>query len=264
MSIPNPRPLRRHLAALAVLALALFAPAAQAEIDGHGPDAWRVTGVSANDTLNVRMGPGTNYPVIEQFAHNERGLEQITCVPYYTLAHYSAMSEAQIKALPPRWCLMRDAAMMRAGWVAQRYITPDNATPVPSQTEIQSNSTDPMIVDALTLVGDLYNLFEQSQSAADNPFLPPTAERFFFAAIVPDLAGHGADVLYDAQDFMGAVTRIAPDEDHPMLRGMITINVDFTNFGQARRAVFSLRPDPAQQGAPVRIFRVDHAGWSFP
>src|SRR5690606_28508135 len=112
-------------AALLVMVLGLAAPAAHAEIDGHGPDAWRVTGVSRGDVLNARMGPGTNYPVIETFAHNERNMEQITCVPFYTLAHFTEMSEAQIAALPQRWCLMRDAGMRKAGWVAQRFITPE-------------------------------------------------------------------------------------------------------------------------------------------
>ena len=33
----------------------LAAPTARAEIDGHGPDAWRVNGVGADDHLNARM-----------------------------------------------------------------------------------------------------------------------------------------------------------------------------------------------------------------
>ena len=49
-----------------------------------------------------------------------------------------------------------------------------------------------------------------------------------------------------------------------MLRGMITINVDFTNFGQQQRAVFYLRPDPTKPEAPLRIFRVEHDGWWYP
>ena len=73
--------------------------AAHAEIDGHGPDAWRVTGVAADDVLNARMGPGTNYPVIETFAHDERGMQQITCVPFFAPGHYMATSQAQIDAL---------------------------------------------------------------------------------------------------------------------------------------------------------------------
>src|SRR5690606_24678424 len=127
-------------AALLVMVLGLAAPAAHAEIDGHGPDAWRVTGVSANDTLNARMGPGTGYPVIETFAHDERNMQQITCVPFYTAAHYEAMTPAQIEALPPRWCLMRNASMSKAGWVAQRYITPEGEV---SEIAASAETPDP-------------------------------------------------------------------------------------------------------------------------
>src|SRR5690606_19012853 len=122
---------------LAVFMMSIFATSAQAEIDGHGPDAWRVNGVASNDTLNVRMGPGTNYPVIERFAHNERNLQQITCVPLHNAAQYKALTQAQTAALPQRWCLMRTAGMDKAGWVAQRFITPDQSgegqAQVPSQ-----------------------------------------------------------------------------------------------------------------------------------
>lgn len=107
------------------MTLPFFASGAQAQIDGHGPDAWRVIDVGVNDVLNARMGPGTNYPVIETFAHDERGLQQITCVPFYTMAHFSVMTEAELDALPPRWCLMRSADMSKAGWVAQRYLIAD-------------------------------------------------------------------------------------------------------------------------------------------
>lgn len=62
----------------------------------------------------------------------------------------------------------------------------------------------------------------------------------------------------------GAVGDPTPDPDHPMLRGMITINVDFTNFGQSQRAVFHIRADADKPDAPLRIFRVEHDGWSYP
>ena len=273
--------LQSALFAAVAVAMAIATTSARAEIDGHGPDAWRVTGVSANDVLNARMGPGTNYPVIETFAHNERGMQQITCVPFYTPAHYERMTQTQIDALPARWCLMRNAAMSKAGWVAQRFITPDDAFassgtvthPVTvfstrSDQEIGSSSAgDPMIVEAQQIVRDLYD----AQARADHgqgpePLQGHSAARYFFSDIAAMLqsGGFGAHPLYGAQDFDGSVTRIAPDPDQPMLRGMITINVDFTNFGQRQRAVFYLRADTTAQGAPLRIFRVEHDGWSYP
>lgn len=124
------RYVNRARALIAAFAVAVVASSAQAEIDGHGPDAWRVTGVSANDVLNARMGPGTSYRVIETFAHNERGMQQITCVPFYTAAHYMAMSDAQIRALPPRWCLMRNRSMSKASWVAARFLQEDGLAPI--------------------------------------------------------------------------------------------------------------------------------------
>ena len=255
--------LRRILMGVS-LAISFMATAAFAQLDGHGPDSWKVTGVAANDVLNARMGPGTAYPVIERFAPDTRGLEQITCVPYYSLRHYSAMTEAQISALPPRWCLMRDVNMTRAGWVAGHFIRPDDEdTTIPSLDSLETTG-DLLLDQAQALVRELYIVFEMGGEPGDNPFYPPTAERYFFANMVPDLAGHGSDVLYDAQDFQGQVTRIAPDADQPMFRGMITINVDFINFGQQDRAVFRLRSDTSQQGAPFRIFYVEHGDWSFP
>lgn len=118
---------RRFLPAL--LSGLVLAAAAQADIDGHGPDAWQVTGVAANDVLNGRMGPGTNYGVITHFAPGERGLIEVTCVPLVPADRYMAMSQAQRDALPSRWCLMRSADLSRAGWVAARFLREDGATP---------------------------------------------------------------------------------------------------------------------------------------
>jgi len=262
------------------IGLALAAPSARAEIDGHGPDAWRVTGVSANDVLNARMGPGTNYPVIETFAPNERGLIQITCVPYFTPAIYERMTQAQLDALPARWCLMRNASLSKAGWVAQRYITPDDTIATPGRTERSSThpvqsppepyAADPDIdpvAQAQDLVREIYEReFMAEGGGMASAFDPSVAHNYFTEDIVALLASGniGAHPLYGAQDFDGAVGEPMPDPDQPMFRGMITINVDFTNFGQPQRAVFYLRADTTKAGAPLRIFRVEHEGWSYP
>lgn len=261
---------------LAALALVLAALPAYAEIDGHGPDAWRVTGVPANDVLNARMGPGTSYPVIETFAHNERGMQQITCVPFYTAAHYTAMTQAQIKTLPPRWCLMRNKAMSKAGWVAQRYITPDNAVAVTAPKAAAAEpvhepyATSPdidLVAQAQDLVREIYERqFQSENSNLPSAFDPTVARNYFTDDIVAWLASGnvGAHPLYGAQDFDGAIEDPVPDPHQPMLRGMITINVDFTNFGKKQRAIFYIRPDTTKAGAPLRIFRVEHNGWSYP
>lgn len=74
----------------------------------------------------------------------------------------------------------------------------------------------------------------------------------------------GADLLIGAQDFQGRVSEPVPDSDQPMFRGMITINVEVENFGQTHTAVFRLRGDTTRPDAPLRIFRIEHDGWSYP
>eukprot|EP00873_Tetraselmis_striata_P031703 jgi/Tetstr1/451967/TSEL_039003.t1 len=256
------------------------------EIDGHGPDAWRVTAVSANDVLNVRMGPGINYPVIETFAHDERGLQQITCVPFYTMAHFSAMTDSEIDALPPSWCLMRSADMSRAGWVAQRYLIADfddevlfgDASDYDEPEEVvdvekllpalttgsQAWSGDDLIEHARGLVAALYAYDDPARGVRHRD---PAAPDVFFSTDFRDALRSrppGADLLIGAQDFQGTISAPVPDPDRPMFRGMITINVEVENFGQTHTAVFRLRGDTTRPGAPLRIFRIEHDGWSYP
>ncbi len=265
---------------LAVITMSVFATSVYAEIDGHGPDAWRVNGVASNDTLNVRMGPGTNYPVIERFAHNERNLEQITCVPFYNAGHYKALTQSQNAALPQRWCLMRNAGMEKAGWVAQRFITPDQSGG--RQAQIQPNDYSPpqgnapqndpggfdyVVEDARALVEELYyHQVETDAAGGPGPLDPVNSFMYFTDEIVAWLNSGNvqAHPLFGAQDFDGVVQSPKPDPDRPMFRGMVTINVDFTNFGQKQRAVFYLRADTSKPGAPFRIFNVEHNGWSYP
>lgn len=113
----------RKLVFLGSLMLAL---PVSAEIDGHGPDAWQVTGVAADDVLNMRMGPGTEYPVIDRLAPDARGLQQVTCVPLLIQPYAGAISEAERAKLPQRWCLMRSADLAQSGWVAQRFLAEDS------------------------------------------------------------------------------------------------------------------------------------------
>lgn len=277
---------RRLAVAAIAVALPFFTSIAYAEIDGHGPDAWRVMGVPPNDVLNVRMGPGTNYPVIETFAHNERNLQQITCVPFYTMAHFSAMSEAELDALPPRWCLMRTADLTKAGWVAQRYLIADfdedilfegggaydepedvvdveKILPAPTTGALAWSDTD-LIEHARGLVAMLYQYDDPARGISHRD---PAAPDVFFSTDFRDALRSrppGADLLIGAQDFQGSISEPVPDPDQPMFRGMITINVEVENFGQTHTAVFRLRGDTTRPDAPLRIFRIEHDGWSYP
>ncbi|MBY6202182.1 hypothetical protein KUV65_12465 [Maritalea mobilis] len=113
---------RRLFALLAAATLA--APAAHATADG--PDAWRVTGVASNDVLNVRVGPGTDYFVIDQLPHDARGVQMGVCVPTVTRDQFFALSPSAQAALNnyTAWCLVEWQGTQR-GWVNRRYLTED-------------------------------------------------------------------------------------------------------------------------------------------
>lgn len=258
----------RAFRALAVTGFLLsLPPAASAGIDGHGPDAWRVSGVSASDTLNMRMGPGTSYPVLGRLAHDQRGLRLITCVPFFGPGGGAMLSEAERAALPPRWCLMQHPDLQQAGWVAQRYITEDSAAPPAAAVPGDQASEADMISTAEELVRRLYEMQTLAHTGqGPSPFDPAYAGQFFSADVVAHLQTNPlqADPLFDAQDFDGTFSEPYRDPQQPMFRGMITVLVDFTNFGRPGQAVVRLRVDTLHPDRPIRIMRIEHEGWTFP
>lgn len=199
---------------LAATILTVITTSALAEINGHRPDGWQVTGTKTNDVFNAHMGPGTAYPVIKAFAHNERDMQQQSKHEPYT----------------------------------------------------DSADIDP-IAQAQDLVREIYERqFQSENSQLPSAFDPEVAKNYFTDDIVALLASGkiGAHPLYGVQDFDGTIEDPMPDPHQPMLRGMITIHVDFTNFSKKQRVVFYLRADTKKPGAPLRIFRVEHEGWSYP
>lgn len=249
------RTLNRKLGLLAAMVAAVCV-AGPVAADADGPDAWRVVDVAPDDSLNARMGPGTDYMVIGTFAHDARGLIQITCVPLLSAGIYHSLTEAERQSLPPRWCLMQSPDFSVKGWVSQRYIEGD-------QGAADSPDDDPVLRMAQERVEALYQDYMRSldDAAVTSPLHDDRAERFFTEELARSLANHdiGADPLFDAQDTNITDLQVALDPEQPMFRGMITVNADFRNFGRAQRAVVRLR---VENGSP-RIIRIEHDGWSF-
>ena len=254
---------RRRAAPLYPLLLALLLPLASgaaAQGDGHGPDAWQVAGVAQGDVLNVRMGPGTDYPVIGGFSPDARGLRMETCVPLMSLAQHMALTPAERNALPPRWCLMRDPATESRGWVSAAYLAED-AAPAPAE-----GSDDP-VAASVALVRQLYqHHLAARRGAAADPLNPSRARNFFFSDGAQALSSGAvqAHPLFGTQDAEITDLEIRPDPETPMLRGMVTVRAYFRNFGQPQTAAIRLRADTTLPGAPFRIMRIEHAGGSFP
>lgn len=117
----------KSLFARFTLILALLASLGQvAHATADGPDAWRVHNVASYDTLNVRVGPGTSYFVIDELPYNARGVQLEFCTPTVTQQQYYALNYGQQQQLNnyPTWCLVVWNGYQR-GWVNRRFLTED-------------------------------------------------------------------------------------------------------------------------------------------
>lgn len=245
------------------------AVAAQVLNDGYGPDGWQVVDVAPNDVLNVRMGPGTAYPVVAGLSHDARGIQQETCVPLMTFEQFSAMSQADHAALPARWCLVHSADQTIRGWVNAGFLVEDGSQAIsaaPAEEQGSDLQQTDRIVMAEQLVRELYSAHALAmRGGGPSPLQLPKASDFFSDNVAEEIdpALVGADPLYDAQDSDITNLRIAADPEQPAFRGMITIHADFLNFGEPRRVTFYLRSDPDRPGAPILIFRVEYEEWEI-
>ena len=80
-------------------------------------DVVEVTGVAANDVLNVRSGPGTGYRVVGALGNGDR------------VRNLGCQSEGR-----SRWCEIEMMTDMRErGWVNSRYLTGGTASNLPSR-----------------------------------------------------------------------------------------------------------------------------------
>jgi len=236
-----------------------------ADLDGHGPDAWRVIGVEPGQQLQARMGPGINYRATVSFPRDARSLQQITCVPFVRDVDWERVREAEHGALVPRWCLIHDLDKVNAGWVEAQYLAPDYGDG--GQESGSASNTDALITEAEGLVRTLYEVHTLWLDGAHAGIYEPDTARLFFTADVAERLLSGQlqeDPLFGAQDFDGSMDEPVRDPVQPMLRGMITVHVNFTNFGERRRATLRLRADTDLEGAPVRIFSIEHGERAFP
>ncbi len=87
---------------------------------------WQVSGVGRHDGLNVRLGPGTEYPVVETLGPRTGGLSLQVCTPTWRLVRWAHLTPHQMRQLSglPTWCLIEERGRM-LGWVNARYLARD-------------------------------------------------------------------------------------------------------------------------------------------
>jgi uncharacterized protein YraI len=111
-----------------LVAVAFCAPVTLAEADG--PDFYAVTGVAADDVLNLRSGPSPHSDKIGEIPHDGRGLRNLGCQGVPTFAEWEKMTpEQRTESGKKRWCRVRFGDL--EGWVAGRYLREDSAPQTP-------------------------------------------------------------------------------------------------------------------------------------
>ena len=112
------------LALTSVMILYGSVPCALAEADG--PDFYAVTGVAADDVLNIRAAPSARSEKLGEIPHDARGLENLGCQGLPSFAEWQAMTGQQRQeSRKDYWCRVKYEEL--EGWVAGRYLREDSA-----------------------------------------------------------------------------------------------------------------------------------------
>lgn len=98
-----------------------IAAASQANADAGGPDSWAVTGVAADDVLNIRAEPNASSRIVGTVPPDGRGLANLGCTGVPSFAQWEQMSEhARQTAGANRWCRIRYRDT--EGWVRGKFL----------------------------------------------------------------------------------------------------------------------------------------------
>lgn len=106
-----------------MLASALLAGAQFVQAEADGPDCWQVTGVAANDVLNIRVKPDWKSAKVGEIPHNAIGLRNLGCQGGLTYEEHTELTEEQRDerlAANPRWCKVEYRGAI--GWVNAVYL----------------------------------------------------------------------------------------------------------------------------------------------
>lgn len=105
------------------LGAGLFAARAFAD---DPPQYWAVTGVAANDVLNMRDVPHGDSRKLAAIPPRERGLKNLGCLkPEPSLDRWMEMTEEERNNAKLEWCRVEYRGQQ--GWVAARFLKPDDA-----------------------------------------------------------------------------------------------------------------------------------------
>lgn len=93
-----------------------------------GPDYYAVTGVPADDVLNIHAEPSAKGEKVGKIPYNGHGVRNLGCKGGPTFAEWQKMSDNEReRAAKRRWCKIRYNGT--EGWVAGWFLTEDSGPP---------------------------------------------------------------------------------------------------------------------------------------
>ena len=128
----------RRLALVAVVPaiVVLLSLPSTARAEADGPDWWAVTGVSADDVLNMRAEASVSSRKIGEIPANGQGLRNLGCTGVMSYAEWEKATEAEReRAKHDKWCKIEYRGT--TGWVAGRFLM-EGGPPQDEGTDSQS------------------------------------------------------------------------------------------------------------------------------
>jgi len=101
--------------------------------EASGPDFFRVTGVAADDVLNIREAPESGAPKLGEIPPDADGIRNLGCQGGLSFEEWQAASEAEREAgRRTRWCRIEFGGV--EGWVAGWFLAEGTAPTAPTST----------------------------------------------------------------------------------------------------------------------------------
>lgn len=151
--------------------------------------SWSVTGISQNDTLNIRSLPSSKSDLLGEIPANGSDISVIRCIGVARIEQLEATDEQTIKkALSKSWCLVRYKST--TGWVSANYLKLGEK---PVATDRRGLSSAPVWL-AVFSSRDLVTATNKAISYQSNfPFVSVMASQSGFYAVA--LGAGAPDVL---------------------------------------------------------------------
>lgn len=102
---------------------------AVAAAEADGPDYFRVTGVGAEDVLNIRAEPSAASPKTGEIPPDADCIRNLGCRGGLSFEEFTTLTKSQQAERlrdNPRWCSIKYQEVI--GWVAGRYLTEGSCT----------------------------------------------------------------------------------------------------------------------------------------